>query len=200
MIHSTIPKYLPYLKAFFQVFISDTDDCPMTIKRWTRLVITFATQCYPNDLDAQNKFKGDMLEILAEYWFSVFGPQPSIGLLNYKPAAATGDFGVDGTGINVLGHQSVVQVKFRSNPLEILTYADLAKTYADGIDNHDLKPKTKGTVWLFTNAGPSSDGDAASSQAHQFFGEVLHVIDRQALVTCLDGNKVFWQGFSEQFN
>jgi hypothetical protein len=187
MQHTTIPKYKPYLEEFYKLFLSG----PLTLQRWTQLTHLVAIQAFPSDPDAANKFKGDHLEILAEGWFEAFGPAPDVGLLDYSPAPANTDFGVDGLGTNTNGEFSVVQVKYRSNPQDIITYADLARTAADGVYNFGLVPNVRGSIWLFTNA------DGASNQAHQFFGNSLVVLDRAAVRNRIDNNKMFWRRFVE---
>lgn len=189
--HTAIQKYKPLLKEFYKIFLAGGKT--LSMKRWTSNTVDMAKAYFPNDSDAQNKFKGDHLEILAEYWFNSFGPDPSVGLVDYEPADASWDFGVDGKGRNANGDTSVVQVKFRSNPKDVITYADLARTYADGIDNHGLVPKNPSTLWLITNA------ENVSSQAIKFFGDTLHVITLPAMRHKVNNNLEFWKGFAKLF-
>jgi hypothetical protein len=132
------------------------------------------------------KFKGDALEILSELFFTRFNSNPAMGLTEYTPVKLDEDFGVDARGINANGQKAVVQVKYRCNPVEVVTYADIARTFTSGIKEKWIDPSEERNVFVFTTA---SD---VSRQCKQVLDSSLVVISRAIISRAIDNNRNFW--------
>ena len=133
------------------------------------------------------KFKGDVLEVLAELFFTRLNSDPAFGLTEYKPTNPNDDFGVDATGINANGHLSVVQVKYRRNPQNEIRWKDLAKTALDGIYNFGIDGKVDRNVFLFTTAFK------VNWICTKRFGNHLVIINRAIIQRTIDNNRNFWK-------
>lgn len=138
-------------------------------------------------MDDRLTFRGDALELLTEYLMKAMPLSANQGLLEYKIVPVRMDYGVDATGTKN-GIKIVVQCKFRSNPLDLVHYADLARTFTQGVLMHGLVPKTKKSLWLVTTAND------ANHVCKEVLGGMLHVLGMSHLKKSLDGNKDFWQG------
>ena len=139
--------------------------------------------------DAINKFKGDMLEVLSEIFFAVFVADEGVGLRDYVPVDLGSDFGVDATATNVNGHHCAVQVKYRSNPFDLISYADIARTFTSAflqmgisdVGTHDH------TVYLFTIS------NGVTGAFTKVMGRKCVVIPKGIISTKIDNNKAFWK-------
>lgn len=140
-----------------------------------------------NDTDKANSFKGDMLEVLAEIFFDMFHADPMVGIRNYTPVPLVEDYGVDATGINVVGKPVAVQCKFRNDPSAAITYADMARTYTAGQKRHHLALDADDTLILFTTCLN------VTKACKQVFGAQLRLIDRNIISIRIDNNKAFWE-------
>jgi hypothetical protein len=136
--------------------------------------------------DDRMKFKGDVLEVLSELFFTRFNSDPALGLTDYTPVRISEDFGVDAKGINANGDTAVVQVKYRCNPSELIEYTDISKTFTSGILRHRLNPAKDHTVFVFTTA---SDVNWVCKQE---FGSKLVVVNRPIIARAIDNNRNFW--------
>jgi hypothetical protein len=139
--------------------------------------------------DDRNKFKGDVLEVLAEIFFTLSKVDKAYGLRDYKPVDLAEDYGVDGEGINDNGDLSMVQVKFRGNHTDASTfptYAEIARTFASGVIQRNLDPTKKSTLFVFTTA------DNVSYQCLAVFEKKLVVISYEIIQQAIDNNKNFW--------
>jgi len=138
--------------------------------------------------DDRQTFKGDALELLTEYLMKVNALANNQGVLNYKPVPLRDDYGVDAIGIknNV---RVVIQCKFRENPLDLILYSDIARTFTQGVLQYDLDPKARKNVWLVTTA------QDANANTKKIIGKNLHVLNRAHLSKQVDGNIDFWNGF-----
>jgi hypothetical protein len=133
-------------------------------------------------------FRGDALELLTEYLMKVLSLAHNQGVLNYKPVKRKEDYGVDATGIkNEI--QVVLQCKFRNNPLILVPYSDLARTFTQGVIQFGLDPKAKKNLWLITTA------QDANKNAKTILGKNLHILNREHLGVQVNGNVDFWKGF-----
>ena len=116
-----------------------------------------------------NVFKGDIFEVFAEVFFGIPGFTSHIE--NYK-CITENDFGVDGFGkaknSNPEGFNVAVQVKYRKNLTEKITWEDLAKTAAIAFGAGFVDAGKPKNIWLFT----SSEG--ANRQAQNAFKAVLN--------------------------
>lgn len=157
-----------------------------TFREWNNQVSAFGRRI--TDLDERNKFYGDMLEVFSEVFFTILVGNPAYGLNDYTPVDINDDFGVDATAINVVGHRCAVQVKYRSNPSDIITYSDIAKTFTSAVCQFDMMDVVNHdcTIFLFTNAFGVS---------HQF-EEVLKgkavIINQGVIKHEVDNNQFFW--------
>jgi hypothetical protein len=141
------------------------------------------------DEEYKNTFKGDALELLGEYELKLCPSHNKHGLSNYTVVPLQEDYGVDATGLNVQNEIVVVQYKFRTNPLDVIHYSDLARTFASGITQFNLNSQAKKNLWLVTT------GQDANSNAHKIFGSRLHVLGYNHLRKQVDGNTIFWANF-----
>jgi len=140
-----------------------------------------------SERDKLNSFKGDMFEVLAEIFFLTYSADPVVGLHNYRPVSLTDDFGVDATAVNVNGHNCVIQCKYRSNPMEEITYGDIAKTYSAGRELNHFSLDENNTLFLITT------GKGANSNCYHVFGNKLRVIDKSIISSFVDNNQTFWE-------
>lgn len=168
----------PALDEFLQRCVWDAD-------AWVAKPKQIEGFLYSNEL---NKFRGDMLEVFSEIFFTVFGADEAVGISQYTPIDIGSDFGVDATGVNVNGHNVAVQVKFRSNPSDVITYADIARTYTSAVlqlgmtdvVNHDH------TVYLFTTA------NGVTGAFSKVMGRKCVIVDKAIIQHKVDNNKEFW--------
>jgi hypothetical protein len=166
----------------------DRSNLIKTLDEYSHKIISFADEVATEE--ESNRIKGDMFEVLAAVFFERMGDSPSVGLNNYKTISLEEDFGVDGVGINAAGTRVAVQVKFRSNPTELITYTDLAKTFAAGITRHGIDPKADNSIYLFTNSA------GANHRAKEILSSRLKVIHRNDIKSCIDNNLIFWKNFT----
>jgi len=152
-----------------------------TIKMFIKEVETLAKTLDDN----VTTYKGDMLEVLAELFFDAFSNDRQVGLSNYEPNLDA-DYGVDGIGINTSQQRCAVQVKYRSNASDPITYGDLAKTFTDGTLNFNLDLTLDRSIYLFTTA------DDISISCKTMLSSNLVIINRAAISNKINNNKVFW--------
>lgn len=145
------------------------------------------------DEDERLKFKGDNLEVLSEIFFNLFQNHPAFGIKNYTPVKIENDYGVDATGLNVNGHQCAIQVKYRSNPEDKITYADIARTFTSGVLQLGLTDLVTQdhTVYLFTNT------HEVTPAFTKVLGNKAVLITKDKIEYLIDGNKGFWDGAYE---
>lgn len=159
-----------------------------TIRTWLNAVERL-TEDIENE-DDKNKFRGDMLEILAEIFFTIFHADEGVGVKEYTPVSLEEDYGVDAIGVNVNGHRIAVQVKYRGNPVDLIPYADLTRTYTSAQIQFEIDMKDH-TLYLFTTAR------GVSYACSKMLQKRLVVINRNILSTKIDNNKTFWGRASE---
>ena len=177
MIHS-------YPHEYFELYTIAKDG--FTFRQWNNEVSRLARRI--EDDDTRYKFVGDMLEVFAEIFFNQFQSDEAIGITDYTPVDINEDYGVDATGVNVNGHQSAIQVKYRSNPADLITYADIARTYTSALlqlNMTDVYEHGK-TVYLFTN---SSGVTGAFTKVMQ---NKVVIITKNEIKTKVDNNITFW--------
>jgi hypothetical protein len=145
--------------------------------------------------DVQNKFKGDCLEILAELFFNKYEADPSVGLKEYTPVIIGNDYGVDATGTNANNQKVAVQIKYRSNPADLVTYEEIAKTYTSGELSLNLDLKKENSIYVFTN---SND---VTHSCKYVFGDRLVILNRDIISGYIDNNATFWNyAYNEVYN
>ena len=161
-----------------------------TFRQWNNEVLRMANSRELNfDDDAKNKFKGDMLEVFSEIFFKQFESDESLGITDYQPIDINDDYGVDARGVNVNGKQTAIQVKYRSNPDDRISYADIARTFTSAVLQLHMKDVIDNdrTVFLFTNAGGVSGAFDTVMQKKTV------VITRGVIATKVDNNITFWK-------
>jgi len=147
--------------------------------------------------DDLNKFKGDMLEVLSEMFFHAFGADEGVGVVEYNPVELSSDFGVDATGRNVNGHNCVIQVKYRGNPADLVTYSEIARTFTSAVLQFNMEDVAvhDHTVYLFTTSG------GVTAAFEKVMERRCVIINRSIIATKIDNNKTFWEGaYREMFN
>lgn len=153
---------------------------------------------YENDekkQDLRNKFRGDMLEIFAEFFFKVQPLDNRFGLKNYTPCDASEDFGCDGTGYNCKDKKCAVQIKYRANPMsrgdDQITYSMISNTVSDGLYRHKCHLFEPETIFLFTTASKNS----LAHTIDEFYGNHMVYICKEQLESVVNGHETFWQEF-----
>lgn len=174
------------------------DNLPKTIKEWIRRVdrmsLDFITDDSKEEIDEEdehrkdtaNKFKGDMLEVFAEIFFGAYQNDPVVGIKDYKPVPLSEDYGVDATGINVVGNPVAIQCKFRSNPSEAIKYRDLTKTFFAGRDLHHLPLNYDDAVIVLTTC------NNLNKHVKRTMGSKVRLIGRSMISLRVDNNVSFW--------
>jgi len=141
------------------------------------------------------KFKGDCLEIFAEIFFKAFSNDASFGLVDYTPIDIENDYGVDGVGYNADNRKVAVQVKYRSNPMDLVLYEEIAKTFTSGMKMLDLDLMHKQSVYVFTTAV------GVTPSCQKVLGNSLVVINSDIISEQVDNNTNFWEfAFQEVYN
>lgn len=140
-----------------------------------------------NDEEDCNKFKGDALEILSEIFFNAFSNDPSVGLVEYSPVNIENDYGVDAIGRNAAGNQVAVQVKYRSNPKELVTYEEMAKTDCSARRHFGIDTIHPDTIYLVTTA------IGVTTSCQDVLGRSLKVIGIDILGDYIRNNHNFWE-------
>lgn len=181
MIHS-------YPREYFDLY--QLAENGFTFRQWNNEVLRIANSRELNlDEDARNKFKGDMLEVFSEIFFYQFQTDEALGITEYQPIEINDDYGVDARGINVNGKQSAIQVKYRSNPEDKISYADIARTFTSAVLQLHMKDVIDNdrTVFLFTNAGGVTGAFDTVMQKKTV------IITRAVIATKVDNNVTFWK-------
>jgi hypothetical protein len=163
------------------------EDFLVEIERWAVKI---------QDPDEQNVFRGDMLEILAEMFFGAFANDPAVGLTGYTPVPLPEDYGVDGTGNNAAGTDCAVQVKYRGDPTDLVTYAEIARTFTSAVLQLGL-PLYNGSdnIFIFTSA---YDVTVACKTV---MGNKIHILSRGIIKNKIDNNVSFWDyAYNEIYN
>ena len=181
MIHS-------YPREYFDLY--QLAENGFTFRQWNNEVLRIANSRELNlDEDARNKFKGDMLEVFSEIFFYQFQTDEALGITEYQPIEINDDYGVDARGINVNGKQTAIQVKYRSNPEDKISYADIARTFTSAVLQLHMKDVIDNdrTVFLFTNAGGVTGAFDTVMQKKTV------IITRGVIATKVDNNVTFWK-------
>ena len=183
-----------YPEEYLELFRTPKDGDMDTIREFVNAIERLAGPSgipFRND-DDRHKFKGDALEVLAELFFTRFHADPAVGLSEYVPVYLDDDFGVDAKGNNANGDLSVVQVKYRHNPADVVTYADIARTFASGVIQHRLDPSKPRNVFVFTTAKD------VSWQCRKVFDDKLVVVGKAFLGREINNNRNFWKSCHEE--
>ncbi len=172
--------------------IKELKEC--TLNSFDKVIIKFSEDEKKNYTDEQkNKLKGDIFEIFAELYSLFITSAITCGFKEYQYNEE--DYGVDGWAKNYAGNNCVVQVKFRANPNDEISYEDLAKTGFDAIFDTDyIDPKKENTIILFTNS--SGANDQAIKRINRKIKR-LYVVNKEIIEKEVNGNALFWQNCYE---
>lgn len=143
-------------------------------------------------VEEQHAFKGDMLEIFAEIFFKAFQNDPRVGLSDYTPVPLEEDYGVDGYGKNAAGKQCAVQIKYRANPLDSVTYAELSRTYTSAMLLQQIPLEGDDCLYVFTTAYDVTSPNGV------VFKKMLRVISHKVISQEVDSNVNFWDHAFEE--
>jgi len=157
----------------------------VTLKEFMKFVEKETTGI-END-DQRMTFKGDMLEILAEIFFKAFSNSPQVGLTDYEPIPLEKDYGVDGFGINAAGKKCAVQIKYRSNPEDLVLYSEMARTYTSAVIQLNIPLEGNDCLYVFTTAS------RVTTACKTVFGKKLRVINRDIISNEINNNINFWE-------
>lgn len=184
-----ISKYPVEISKLFYYFKSlDISEVGNNYKTFSHFIdcIKKYSENISNDENIQKKFKGDILEVFAEIFFTCFENDPEIGLKNYTPISIDSDYGCDAFGLNAAGQKCAVQVKFRNNPLDSVTYEELAKTDVSARRLLNVNTSLHNSIFLFTSAYD------ISNSAKIVLDKSLVVIDKNKISYKIDNNISFW--------
>lgn len=137
--------------------------------------------------DKVNKYKGDLLEILSEIFFTEYKSDPAVGIKEYTPVSITDDFGVDATGINVNGNKVAIQVKYRANVSDRIDYESVAKTFTSAVCQHGINPAYDSIIYIFTTA------QGCDFPPEKVLENKLVTLNRSIIANKVDGNITFWE-------
>lgn len=133
-----------------------------------------------------NKITGGLFECFHILFNHVFENDPEVGLKSYSVTTNSTDFGVDATGVNANGIPCAVQVKFRNNINDFITYEDLCKTNTCGQDEFKIDTHRDNSIWIFTTG-------TVNYIATNRFEKRLKVVDRKLISRKIDNNNSFWE-------
>lgn len=174
-----------YPHEYFELYNLAKDG--FTFRQWNNEVIRLSKRIIC--LDKRHKFVGDMLEVFAELYFTIFNSDEAIGISDYTPIDIIDDFGVDAVGVNVNGHKVAIQVKYRSNPLDLITYADISRTYTSALMQFNMSDvyNHDNTIYLFTNS------NGVTGAFNKIMQRKVIIIGKNEIQTKVDNNKQFWK-------
>lgn len=165
-----------------------------TFRQWNNEVLRVAnSEELDFDEDAKNKFKGDMLEVFSEIFFKQFESDETLGITDYNPIDINEDYGVDACGINVNGKRSAIQVKYRSNPNDKISYDDIARTFTSAVLQFQMKDVVDNdrTIFLFTNS------NGVTGAFNTVMQKKSVIITRNVISSKVDNNITFWKNAYE---
>lgn len=139
-----------------------------------------------------DKYKGDAFEFFVELFLMLHPCDNRVGVYDYKPTQDN-DNGVDGIGVNILNENCVVQIKYRSDPREVLTANKdhLSNMFVDGQLSYgvvaDTNVKKNFRHFIFTTA----KGLHFYTETEMFKNKV-RCFSYKHFRSMLDNNKIFW--------
>lgn len=147
--------------------------------------------------DGSNKFKGDLFEIFAEIFFKLTSSDNRVGITDYEYVKDVDDYGVDGTGIAINGHPATIQVKFRSNPTNLLTIKDLKNLHGISYKKYNVPIEEDNNIIIFTNC----EGVHWNTETNVLMSSVM-TYDKGKLDRLINNNTSFWKNLNNmiEFN
>jgi hypothetical protein len=138
------------------------------------------------------RYLGDGFEFFVELFLYLHPTDNRVGVYNYVPVQEN-DNGVDGVGVNIKGEKCVVQVKYRTNVLALLSanQDSLSNMFSDGMLAHNVvSDMTNGDNYrhfVFTTAeGLNFYTD------QEMFKSKVRCIGYNDFRSMLDNNNIFW--------
>ena len=143
-----------------------------------------------------NKYTGDAFEVFCEYFIKSHGASSEVGITDYRPLKRLGctdkDTGADGLGIGTNLKPAAVQIKFKSNPTQVLaanedhltnlTTAAWGRYRVDVNDTQNLLIITTGK-------------ELATFTRDEMLQGKVRCLGYKELCKMLDNNLAFWEGF-----
>lgn len=157
-----------------------------SIKEFIRNINKFAARQDPDIYDPL-KYKGDVFETFAEWFFKFFnGDHILTYTTDYEPNTEY-DRGIDGRGVSTLdGKPNVIQIKFSSDPTKWLTNEqNISNVAADACLNEGLQPNGKNIIVFTSGKGVHPKHPMAN----------VHTISLKEIKRYTDGNVRFWDDF-----
>ena len=143
------------------------------------------------------KYLGDGFEFFVELFLYLHPTDNRVSVYNYSPVQEN-DNGVDGIGVNIKGEPCVVQVKYRTNVLSLLTanYDHLSNMFSWGDVNYDVhsdktNPKNYRHFVFTTAEGLNFYTD------QEMFKSKVKCIGYNDFRSMLDNNIIFWNSALE---
>jgi hypothetical protein len=192
--------YGKYRKEYLKLFSVNPEDYGnITFYEFIREVNDIAKSIkFSNDPkideDTRNTFKGDALEIFAEVYFKSSGISTTYGISDYTIIDVSEDYGVDAKGKNANGKDTIIQIKYRVNPAEVIPYEEISKTVASGHLQYQFDLRHPGTIILFSSTYEES------YHARNVLGSSFTFIGRRTIEDGPNGvnnNVNFWKILSE---
>lgn len=149
---------------------------------------------YETTID-EDKFKGDALELLAEYLIKTNHSDNRIGIYNYEPSFLDGndDVGVDGYGIGENQNPATVQVKYRAGNYVLTANEDhLSNFVTSSVFDYEVHKEDNKNMLIITT-GQKVDEFTLDKMLK---GKV-RVLHREALREMLDNRPEWWVRFYE---
>lgn len=137
-----------------------------------------------------DKLKGDLFEIFAEAFFKRSSTDNRIGIREYKPVSSEDDNGVDGSGVNLNGDATTIQIKYRSNSTAELSERDIKQFPFQSICNYGVDIHSKGNMIIFTNCKGLN-----WYTKDRVFENRLTIINGSMIEGLIDNNQSFWKEF-----
>lgn len=147
---------------------------------------------YGKDEDEKRKIKGDAFEVFGEYLIKRQGGNNNIPIDRdtYMPGNPDEDYGVDGVGV-YNGQPVTVQLKYRSNPSDAITYEEVSKFRTQSDDRFDIPKNRFGECLLITTAFDFNQHVKDSGTKRPY------LINREALAAIVGNSSDFWNGFRD---
>ena len=175
-----------------ELFKSDNEiGCVNTINAFCHKLNKLSEE-YATNIDP-NKFKGDGLEMLAEYILKTNASDNRIGIYNYTPVDSSEDVGVDGHGIGENQNPATVQVKFRSGDYVLTANEDHLSNFIVSSQN-DFGVRFEDTKnMLIITTGLKVD----ERSREKMLKNKVRVLNREDLREMFDNRPEWWLRFYE---
>jgi hypothetical protein len=139
------------------------------------------------------KYLGDAFEFFVELFLKLHPTDNRVGVYKYHPVQEN-DNGVDGVGLNIKLEKCVVQIKYRTDNMSVLTANQdhLSNMFSDGMLAHnvvaDMVNTTNYRHFVFTTAN-----GLHFYTDQEMFKLKVKCIGYTDFRTMLDNNLVFWK-------